>query len=98
MSETDNDQTVMAAASTQVKLCPYDEEEPAIWFRLIEAQFAAAGIKSSTPCQVVMSSIKYNYVTDVYTNEQIRIVKAIRPQLSASVKKIAQRHRDYHAE
>jgi hypothetical protein len=25
-------------------------------------------------------------------------VKAIRPQLSASVKKIAQRHRDYHAE
>jgi hypothetical protein len=25
--------------------CPYDEEEPAIWFRLIEAQFAAAGIK-----------------------------------------------------
>jgi hypothetical protein len=28
----------------QVKLCPYDEEEPAIWFYLIEAQFAAAGI------------------------------------------------------
>ncbi len=26
--------------------CPYDEEEPHIWFRLIEAQFAAAGIKS----------------------------------------------------
>jgi hypothetical protein len=31
---------------TQVKLCPYKEEEPAIWFRLIEAQFAVAGIKS----------------------------------------------------
>jgi hypothetical protein len=29
-----------------VKLCPYDEEEPQIWFQLIEAQFAAAGIKS----------------------------------------------------
>jgi hypothetical protein len=31
---------------SQVKFCPYDEEEPAIWFHLIEAQFAAAGIKS----------------------------------------------------
>ncbi len=27
-----------------VKLCPYDKEELAIWFRLIEAQFTAAGI------------------------------------------------------
>jgi hypothetical protein len=33
------------AATTQVKLCPYDEEEPAIWFHLIEAQFAKADIK-----------------------------------------------------
>jgi hypothetical protein len=45
MSETDNDQTVAAAVATQVKLCTYDEEEPAIWFRLIEAKFAVAGIK-----------------------------------------------------
>jgi hypothetical protein len=37
---------VAAAATAQVKVCPYDEEEPHIWFRLIEAQFAAAGIKS----------------------------------------------------
>ncbi len=37
---------VAAAATTQVKLCPYDEEEPHIWFHLIEAQFAAAGIRS----------------------------------------------------
>jgi hypothetical protein len=37
---------VAAAATSQVKLCPYDEEEPDIWFRLIEALFAAAGIKS----------------------------------------------------
>ncbi len=29
-----------------MKLCPYDEEEPHIWFRLIEAQFAAVGIRS----------------------------------------------------
>jgi hypothetical protein len=40
-----------------VKLCPYDEEEPHIWFRLIQAQFAAAGIKSqklaSLPKQVI---------------------------------------------
>jgi hypothetical protein len=28
------------------KLFPYDEEESQIWFCLIEAQFAAAGIKS----------------------------------------------------
>jgi hypothetical protein len=27
-------------------ICPYDEEEPALWFYLIEAQFAAAGIKT----------------------------------------------------
>jgi hypothetical protein len=39
-------QPVTAAATTQVKLCPYKEEEPAIWFCLIEAQFAVAGIKS----------------------------------------------------
>jgi hypothetical protein len=37
---------VTAAATTQVKLCPYDEEEPHILFLFIEAQFAAAGIKS----------------------------------------------------
>jgi hypothetical protein len=37
---------VAAAASAQVKLCPYDEEEPHIWFRLFEAQFTAARIKS----------------------------------------------------
>jgi hypothetical protein len=37
---------VAAAATTQVKLCPYDEEEPHIWFCLIEAQLTAAGIKS----------------------------------------------------
>jgi hypothetical protein len=28
------------------KTLSYDEEEPHIWFRLIKAQFAAAGIKS----------------------------------------------------
>jgi hypothetical protein len=27
----------LAVATTQVKLCPYDEEDPAIWFCLIEA-------------------------------------------------------------
>jgi hypothetical protein len=31
-----------AATPSQVKLCPYDAKEPAIRFRLIEAQFAAA--------------------------------------------------------
>ncbi len=37
---------VAAAATTQVKLCPYDEEKPRIWFHLIKAQFAAVGIRS----------------------------------------------------
>jgi hypothetical protein len=31
---------------SQLKLCPYDEEEPAFWFRLIEAHFPPAGNKS----------------------------------------------------
>ncbi len=43
---SDNAQTIAAAATSQTKVCPYDEEEPAIWFRLIKAQFAAVGIKS----------------------------------------------------
>jgi hypothetical protein len=35
-----------AAAPSQVTLGPYEEEEPAIWFCLIKAQFAAAGIQT----------------------------------------------------
>ncbi len=46
MNRDDLTAPVAAAATSQVKLCPYDEEELHIWFRLIEAQFAAAGIKS----------------------------------------------------
>ncbi len=46
MSHDDLTQPVAAVATAQVKLCPYDEEEPHIWFRLIAAQFAAAGIRS----------------------------------------------------
>jgi phenylalanine-4-hydroxylase len=46
MSQNNLVQPVEAAATTQVKFCPYDEEEPHIWFRLIEAQFATAGIRS----------------------------------------------------
>jgi hypothetical protein len=37
---------VATAATTKVKLCLYDEEEPHIWFLLIKAQFSAAGIRS----------------------------------------------------
>jgi hypothetical protein len=52
MTRDDLATPVAAAAIAQVKLCPYNEEEPHIWFRLIEAQFAAAGIKSQTyACQ-----------------------------------------------
>ncbi len=46
MTCEDLNSPVAAAATAQVKLCPYDEEEPHNWFHLIEAQFAAAGIKS----------------------------------------------------
>ncbi len=46
MTRDDLTTPVTAAATTQVKLCLYNEEEPHIWFRLIEAQFAAAGIRS----------------------------------------------------
>jgi hypothetical protein len=46
MSQFDNGQTAAAAATSQVKLCSYDEEELAVWFRLIEAQFASVYIKS----------------------------------------------------
>jgi hypothetical protein len=46
MSQNDLFQPVAVAATTQVKLCPYYEEEPHIWFRLIEAQFTTVGIKS----------------------------------------------------
>ncbi len=46
MSQDDLVHSVAGAATTRVKLCLYDEEEPHIWFRLIEAQFTVAGIKS----------------------------------------------------
>jgi hypothetical protein len=46
MAPNDLVQPVAAAVTSQVKLCPYNKEEPHIWCRLIEAQFAAAGIKS----------------------------------------------------
>ncbi len=46
MTREDFNSPVAAAATYQVELCPYHEEEPHIWFHLIEAQFAAAGIKS----------------------------------------------------
>ncbi len=46
MAQNDLVQPVAVAATSQVKLCHYDEEEPHIWFRLIEAQLTAAGIRS----------------------------------------------------
>jgi hypothetical protein len=46
MSHSDNGQTVAAAVTYEVKLCPYNEEENAICFCLFEAKFAVMGIKS----------------------------------------------------
>jgi hypothetical protein len=37
MTREDLISPVAAAATSQGKLCPYDEEEPHIWFRLNEA-------------------------------------------------------------
>jgi hypothetical protein len=61
MTREDLTSPVAAAVTSQVKLCPYDEEELHIWFRLIEAQFAVAGIKSQKhnmpfPCQPAQAS------------------------------------------
>jgi hypothetical protein len=39
MSCDDLTSPVAVAATSQVKLCPYNEEEPHIWFCLMEAQF-----------------------------------------------------------
>jgi hypothetical protein len=36
MTREDLTSPVSAAATAQVKLCPYNEEEPHIWFHLIE--------------------------------------------------------------
>jgi hypothetical protein len=46
MSRDNLTSPVTAATTAQVKLCLYNEEEPHIWFRLIDAQFAAVGINS----------------------------------------------------
>jgi hypothetical protein len=46
MSSNDLTHPVAAEATAQDKLCPNDKEEPHIWFRLIKAQFTAAGIRS----------------------------------------------------
>jgi hypothetical protein len=43
--------------SLQQQLCPYDEEELHIWFCLIEAQFAAAGIKSAEPFDFLKNTL-----------------------------------------
>ncbi len=72
MNRDDLTSPVAAAATAQVKLCPYDEEEPHIWFHLIKAQFAVAGIKSqklkyanalaSLPKQVLWDILETLYV------------------------------------
>jgi hypothetical protein len=69
MTREDLTSPFTAAATSQVKLCPYNEEEPHIWFSLIEAEFAAAGIKSqklkyanalaSLPKQVLRDILDY---------------------------------------
>jgi hypothetical protein len=45
MTREDLTSPIAAAATSQVNHCPYHEEEPHIWFHLMKAHFAAAGIK-----------------------------------------------------
>ncbi len=45
MEQPVSNELASALAPSQLKLCPYNEKEPAIWFRLIEAQFAAEASK-----------------------------------------------------
>jgi hypothetical protein len=46
MAQLFSPELATALAPSQLKLYPYDEEELAIWFCLIESQFATTGIKS----------------------------------------------------
>jgi hypothetical protein len=66
MSQNDLTHSVAAAAITQVKLCLYDNEEPHIWFRLSEAQFPAAGIKSQKlKCANALASLPKQVLRDI---------------------------------
>jgi hypothetical protein len=46
ISQSVSNELAAVLAPPQLKLCPYDEEKPAIWSCLIKDQFAALGIKS----------------------------------------------------
>jgi hypothetical protein len=46
MAKPVSQELAAALIPTQVKLCPYEEGESAIWVRLIEAQFTAAEVRS----------------------------------------------------
>jgi hypothetical protein len=46
MSHPVSNKLAAALAPSQLMLCPYNEEEPAIWFRLIQAQFSVVGFRS----------------------------------------------------
>jgi hypothetical protein len=65
MNRDDFTSPVAAAATAQAKLCPYDEEEPHIWFRLIEAQFAAVGIKSQLKYANTLASLPKQVLQDI---------------------------------
>ncbi len=69
MAREDLTHPVSVAATTQVKLCPYDEEEPHIWFRPIEAQFAAAGNRSQKLKYVkALASLPKQVLRDILTH------------------------------
>jgi hypothetical protein len=46
MAQQVSQELAAALYPSQVKLCPYDEEEQAIWYGLIEAHFTTARIRS----------------------------------------------------
>jgi hypothetical protein len=67
MSQYDNGQTIAAAVTSQVKLFLHDEEELAMWFRLIEAQFTVVGIKSQKLRYAnALASLSKKFLRDIF--------------------------------
>jgi hypothetical protein len=76
MARNDLATPAAVAATAQVKLYPYDEEEPHIWFRLIEAQFAAAGIRSKKLKYAnALASLPKQVLRDILTHSTLAMAQ-----------------------
>jgi hypothetical protein len=68
MEQSVSNELAAKFAHSQLKLCPYNEKEPAIWFRLIEAQFAAEAskVKIIQYANALANALK-QVLRDIYT-------------------------------